>query len=100
MPLTFEWVDCVGFRSSLVEPGEDCHHLCINIKCPPQADFVISNMKGEEVGSISKTSSSVGKELFTDGDRFVINFPPGCLPEMKATLLAATILFDFLFYED
>ena len=57
-------------------------------------------MKGEEVGSISKTSSSVGKELFTDGDRFVINFPPGCLPEMKAILLAATILFDFLFYED
>ena len=57
-------------------------------------------MKGEEVGTISKTSSNVGKELFTDGDRFVINFPPGCPPEMKANLLAATILFDFLFYED
>ena len=57
-------------------------------------------MKGEEVGYISKTSSNVGKELFTDGDRFVIDFPKNCLPEMKATLLAATFLFDFLFYED
>ena len=57
-------------------------------------------MAGVEVGSISKTSSNVGKELFTDGDRFVVNFPPGCLPEMKATLLAALFLFDFLFYKD
>ena len=57
-------------------------------------------MKGEEVGNILKASSNVDKELFTDGDHFVINFPPGCLPEMKAILLAATILFDFLFYED
>ena len=54
------------------------------------------NMKGEKVGTISKTSSNVAK----DGDRFVVNFPPGCLPEVKATLLGATILFDFLFYEE
>ena len=72
----------------------------ISFECPPQVDFAINNIKGEEVGSISKTSSNVAKELFTDGDRFVVNFPPDCLPEMKATLLAATILFDFLFYED
>ena len=57
-------------------------------------------MKGEEVGNILKASSNVDNELFIDGDHFVINFPPSCLPEVKATLLAATILFDFLFYED
>ena len=56
-------------------------------------------MKGEEVGSISKASANLAQELFTDDDRFVIKFPPGCSPEMKATLLGATILFDFLFYE-
>ena len=50
---------------------------------PPQADFLITNLKAEEVGRISKTSSNVGKEFFTDGDRFVINFPANCLPEMK-----------------
>ena len=69
------------------------------MESPPQAEFVISNMKGEQVGSISKASSDVAKEVFTDGDRFFVNFPPGCPPEMKATLLAATILFDFIFYE-
>ena len=50
---------------------------------PPQADFLITNLKAEEVGRISKTSSNVGKEFFTDGDRLVINFPANCLPEMK-----------------
>ena len=30
--------------------------------------------------------SNVGKELFTDGDRFVIDFPPNCPPEMKVFL--------------
>ena len=67
---------------------------------PPQADFVIRNMKGENVGTISKTSSNMGKEFFTDGDRFHIEFPANCPPEMKATLLGAVFLLDFLFYED
>ena len=44
---------------------------------------MISNLSEQEVGRISKTSSNVGKEFFTDGDRFVINFPANCLPEMK-----------------
>ena len=66
--------------------------------CLLQADFVISNMKGEKVGRISKTSTNMAN--VAKGDRLLINFPPGCLPEMKATLLAALFLFDFLFYED
>ena len=69
------------------------------MESPPQAEFVISNMKGEQVGSISKASSDVAKEVITDGDRFIVNFPPGCPPEMKAALLSAAFLFDFIFYE-
>ena len=57
-------------------------------------------MKGENVGTISKTSSNMGKEFLTDGDRFHIEFPASCPPEMKATLLGAVFLLDFLFYED
>ena len=70
------------------------------MESPPQAEFVISNMRGEEVGSILKASSDVAKEVFTHGDRFIVNFPPpGCPPEMKAALLSAAFLFDFIFYE-
>ena len=47
---------------------------------------MISNLSEQEVGRISKTSSNVGKEFFTDGDRFVIDFPPNCPPEMKVFL--------------
>ena len=52
------------------------------------------------MGTISKTSSNMGKEFLTDGDRFHIEFPANCPPEMKATLLGAVFLLDFLFYED
>ena len=55
-------------------------------------------MKGEKVGRISKTSTNMAN--VAKGDRLLINFPPGCLPKMKATLLAALFLFDFLFYKD
>ena len=47
---------------------------------------MISNLSEQEVGRISKTSSNVGKEFFTDGDRFVIDFPPNCPSEMKVFL--------------
>ena len=47
---------------------------------------MISNLSEQEVGRISKTSSNVGKEFFTDGDRFVIDFPPNCPREMKVFL--------------
>ena len=47
---------------------------------------MISNLSKQEVGRISKTSSNVGKEFFTDGDRFVIDFPSNCPPEMKVFL--------------
>ena len=47
---------------------------------------MISNLSEQEVGRISKTSSNVGKEFFTDGDRFVIDFPPNCPSQMKVFL--------------
>ena len=54
---------------------------------------MISNLSEQEVGRISKTSSNVGKEFFTDGDRFVINFPANCLPEMKVCSRSSKLAF-------
>jgi len=68
--------------------------------CCTEVAFTILDMQGEEVGEIAKQASNIAKESFTDADRFYIIFPPNCNPQMKAVLLGAVFLFDYLFYED
>ena len=62
--------------------------------------FTIIDKDGKEVGDIAKQSANVAKEVLTDADRFLINFPEDCDVEMKAVLIGALFLFDYLFYED
>ncbi|KAL9656709.1 hypothetical protein ABK040_002976 [Willaertia magna] len=54
----------------------------------------------ERVGVIEKKFGNILQELFTDADSFGINFPLDAKPNEKALLLAATILIDFLYFED
>ena len=61
---------------------------------------MISDSDGNEVGDIVKVHDNIAKEAFTDDDRFFINYPVGCSIKMKAVILAAMILFDYLFYEN
>ena len=62
--------------------------------------FIILDKDGKEVGEISKQSANVVKEAFTDADKFYIIFPENCAAQMKAVLIGALFLFDYLFYED
>ena len=68
--------------------------------CCTEVAFDILDKEGNEVGKIVKQSENVAKEAFTDADRFMIIFPADCNAEMKAVLLGALFLFDYLFYED
>ena len=68
--------------------------------CCTEVAFTIMDKEGNEVGDISKQSANVAKEALTDADRFLINFPDGCDAQMKAVLMGALFLFDYLFYED
>ena len=68
--------------------------------CCTEVAFAILDKEGNEVGKIVKQSENVAKEAFTDADRFMIIFPADCNAEMKAVLLGALFLFDYLFYED
>lgn len=52
------------------------------------------------VGSAAKVFSGCLKELFTDADNFVMEFPPNALPVQKAALMATLILTDFMLFED
>jgi len=52
------------------------------------------------VGRIVKKWTGIGKEAFTDADTFGVTFPPGIDTNMKATLLGAVFLIDFVHFED
>ena len=52
-----------------------------------------------QVGKISKRRSGVLKEAFTDADNFGISFPMDLDVKIKATLLGAVFLIDFMFFE-
>jgi len=57
--------------------------------------------EGEEVfGKITKKWSGLLKEGFTDADNFGVTFPADWPNEIKAILLGAVFLIDFVHFED
>ncbi|KAF2881504.1 hypothetical protein ILUMI_24661 [Ignelater luminosus] len=52
-----------------------------------------------EVGYLSKYWSGLAKEVFTDADNFGVSFPMDTDIKMKAVLLGAIILIDYMFFE-
>jgi len=73
--------------------------LC-GCECCSDVDFNInSSVDGSEVGRISKQWSGLGKEIFTDADNFGVSFPLDLDVKVKATILGATFLLDFMYFE-
>ncbi|XP_053677297.1 phospholipid scramblase 2-like isoform X1 [Anopheles nili] len=62
-------------------------------------EFEVLATNGTQVGKISKQWSGLGRELFTDADHFGINFPMDLDVRVKATLLGALFLIDYMFFE-
>jgi uncharacterized protein YxjI len=54
---------------------------------------------GQTCGKIVKKWSGLGKEMFTDADNFGIEFPPQAPASLKAVLLGAVFLIDFVHFE-
>jgi len=74
--------------------------LCPISCCGSDVEFkVVSVQTGGEVGMITKQWSGFGKEAFTDADNFGISFPLDLDVKVKATLLGALFLIDFMFFE-
>jgi uncharacterized protein YxjI len=56
---------------------------------------------GREQGRVQKRWSGLGKELFTDADNFGVSFEAGARDgQLRALVLAATFLIDFVHFED
>ncbi|XP_075245766.1 phospholipid scramblase 2-like [Convolutriloba macropyga] len=63
--------------------------------------FVIeSAASGDEVGKLVKQYSGLLKEMLTDADNFSISFPADLDVRLKAVLLGAVFLVDFMYYEN
>jgi len=63
------------------------------------AEFEVRS-KGEKIGRIKKQWSGLGKEVLSDADNFGVEFPNDLKLEVKACLLGAVFLIDFMYYED
>ncbi|XP_063698103.1 uncharacterized protein LOC134829041 [Culicoides brevitarsis] len=67
--------------------------------CFNDVKFKLMTLDGQKVGKISKKWSGIGREMFTDSDFFGISFPLDLDVRMKAVMLGACFLIDYMFFE-
>ncbi|XP_064418265.1 phospholipid scramblase 1-like [Latimeria chalumnae] len=73
---------------------------CIACSCCSDVNFEVKSLdEMTTVGKISKQWSGLAKEAFTDADNFGIQFPMDLDIKMKAVMLGACFLIDFMFFE-
>ncbi|KAG7330160.1 hypothetical protein KOW79_006382 [Hemibagrus wyckioides] len=73
---------------------------CLACNCCGDVNFELKGKDGgKSIGRISKQWSGLLKEAFTDADNFGIQFPLDMDVKMKAVLMGACFLIDFIFFE-
>ncbi|XP_062305185.1 phospholipid scramblase 2-like isoform X2 [Osmerus eperlanus] len=73
---------------------------CFACNCCSDVNFELKGKDGgKSIGRISKQWSGLLKEVFTDTDNFGIQFPLDMDVKMKAVLMGACFLIDFMFFE-
>ncbi|KAM9717987.1 phospholipid scramblase 2-like [Menidia menidia] len=73
---------------------------CFACNCCGDVNFELKTKDGDQpIGRISKQWSGLLKEVFTDTDNFGIQFPLDLDVKMKAVLMGACFLIDFMFFE-
>ncbi|XP_077514964.1 phospholipid scramblase 2-like [Amblyomma americanum] len=77
--------------------GPICTH---SIPCKCDVEFDVNSTNGYVIGKITKQFSGILKEFFTDADVFGVTFPLDMDVHLKAALIAATMLIDFMFFEE
>ncbi|XP_072474334.1 phospholipid scramblase 2-like isoform X2 [Notamacropus eugenii] len=74
---------------------------CMACRCCSDVDFDIKSLNEETVvGKITKQWTGIIREAFTDADHFAIQFPLDLDVKMKAVMLGACFLIDFMFFEE
>uniref|UniRef100_A0A668AMR6 Phospholipid scramblase n=1 Tax=Myripristis murdjan TaxID=586833 RepID=A0A668AMR6_9TELE len=69
-------------------------------ECVSDVVFQVTSLDGSAVlGQISKQWAGVLQECFTDADNFGVTFPMDLDVKVKAVILGACFLIDFMFFE-
>ncbi|XP_050833776.1 phospholipid scramblase 2 isoform X1 [Serinus canaria] len=73
---------------------------CVVCQCCEDVHFEVMSLdKTSPVGKISKQWTGFVREMFTDTDNFGISFPMDLDVKMKAVMIGACFLIDFMFFE-
>ncbi|NWH47872.1 PLS1 scramblase, partial [Fregata magnificens] len=73
---------------------------CVVCSCCEDIHFEVKSVdETATVGRISKQWTGLLKEAFTDADNFGITFPMDLDVKMKAVMIGACFLIDFMFFE-
>ena len=67
--------------------------------CYGDIDFELTSPDGVNVGKVSKQWGGIAKEYFTTADNFGIKFPMDLDVKVKAVVMGACFLIDFVFFE-
>nr|XP_014334790.1 PREDICTED: phospholipid scramblase 1 isoform X1 [Bos mutus] len=101
--VTQTWHPCLPKFTIQNERREDVLRIsgpCVICSCCADIDFEVKSLDDKYVvGKISKHWTGLIKELFTDVDNFGIQFPLDLDVKMKAVMLGACFLIDFMFFE-
>ncbi|XP_061096927.1 phospholipid scramblase 1 isoform X1 [Conger conger] len=82
------------------EPVLKIHGPFCGWNCLPDIDFEIMTMdEVNKIGKISKQWTGLLREAFTDSDNFGVQFPMDLDVRMKAVMIGACFLIDFMFFE-
>lgn len=72
---------------------------CCQFNCCADVEFHVMTLDKARVGKISKQWSGLLREAFTDADFFGISFPEYLDVRMKAVMIGACFLIDFMYFE-
>lgn len=73
---------------------------CVVCRCCEDIHFEVKSLDETcTVGRISKQWTGFVQEMFTDADNFGISFPMDLDVKMKAVMIGACFLIDFMFFE-
>ncbi|KAK2490343.1 hypothetical protein MC885_012618, partial [Smutsia gigantea] len=106
-PFTIRILDNLSREVMTLQRPLACDSCCcpcclqeVGDRCCEDIDFEIKSLDEENVvGKISKQWTGFVREAFTDADNFGIQFPLDLDVKMKAVMLGACFLIDFMFFE-
>ncbi|XP_066477616.1 uncharacterized protein [Tiliqua scincoides] len=98
------WGPCVPVYVLQNEAREDVFKITgpfVGCGCCKDIQFNVIPVDGvQTVGKIIKNCGGCVKECFTDADNFTVQFPMNLDVKMKAVMIGACFLIDFMFFED